>query len=70
MQRNVSPPLSTTFTVAYKTDGYIVTFLDHFDPNINIEIGNVIGSTIDMAGTVVETSRGTGYIDHAARWEW
>jgi hypothetical protein len=56
--------LYTTGTVSYKAGGYIVTFLDYVNPNINIAIGNTIGAAVDMAVTVVETvSNGTSYVD-------
>jgi len=56
--------LFQTFTWSYKAGGYIVTFLDQVDPNINIEIGNIEGAAVDWTIDLIESSpTGTGYID-------
>ena len=56
--------LYETFTWSYWAGGYVVTFLDKVDPNINIEIGNMEGAVVDMAVSIVEYNpSGTSYID-------
>jgi hypothetical protein len=55
--------LKQTFDVSYWVGGKLYIILDHLDPNINIEIGDIIGATVDDVVDFVSTPTGTGYVD-------
>jgi hypothetical protein len=56
-------PVSNASRYRYTAGGYISTLLDKVDPNINIDLGNVIGITADWAVSLVTAPTGTSYID-------
>jgi hypothetical protein len=57
----------SAFEFGYWVGGYLYLALDKIDPNINIEIGDIIGVTVDdIVDTVSDggtTVYGTGYVD-------
>lgn len=55
--------LYSTFQVSYWVGGKLVAILDKVDPNINIEIGNIIGVTVDDIVDLVSTPYGDSYVD-------
>lgn len=55
--------LYTTYQVAYWSGGKLVALLDYVDPAINIEIGNIIGTTVDYTVDLISSPGGTGYVD-------
>jgi len=56
--------LFSTAVFSYKAGGYIVTFLDSVNPQINIAIGNLVGATVDWTVDLVESNpTGSSFVD-------
>jgi hypothetical protein len=55
--------LYSDYQFSYWVGGKLVAILDHVDPNINIEIGNILGTVVTDIVDMVSTPLGNSYVD-------